>query len=280
MNNALLDLIESSLEFHYYRGGNIETTLRNDFHSQPFMVVGQVVNNGYTSTLADGTCLQIDDGCGYCAPAQALRKAFNYNDKPAMFHWAHIDFFIGHKIDLARFIPFPSVFAPKFGIDIGRINRRLLEIHQTECLSIQQIAERKRLGMELFEILIKDINSDQIIQEEQVRLLNRMQPVLQYIHEHIQDPIQTQRLASLFDLSNSRFHELFSACTGTSPGHYQLQIRLQQAQVQLTGTNKPIKDIAESCGFEDNHYFSRIFKKMFGLSPSQYRNSSAPEQPA
>lgn len=52
-----------------------------------------------------------------------------------------------------------------------------------------------------------------------------------------------------------------------------LKIRIDRAKELLDFTDKSIADIAESSGFQDQNYFARIFKKITGVSPSQYRNS-------
>ena len=52
-----------------------------------------------------------------------------------------------------------------------------------------------------------------------------------------------------------------------------LKIRIDRAKELLDFTDKSIADIAESSGFQDQNYFARIFKKITGVSPTQYRNS-------
>lgn len=52
-----------------------------------------------------------------------------------------------------------------------------------------------------------------------------------------------------------------------------LKIRIDRAKELLDFTDKSIANIAESSGFQDQNYFARIFKKITGVSPTQYRNS-------
>ncbi len=269
MHAGLARLIETTLQFRYYRGGNYHTIISDQPHSMPQMVVGQIVGNGLKSyTDLHGDYI-VNDGDGYCTPAGTLKRSVHLKNDAAMFHWAHVDFFVFNGVDLARLVDFPPVFSNNKGKQIGKINRRLLQIWEQEHLSLPDIIERKRLGMQLLEVLID--NTETIINAERLRLLERMQPILEHMHDHIADPLQAQNLAALFDLSFSRFYELFTEATGISPGQYQLQLRLKHAQTQLVSTDHPIKDIAESIGYADNHYFSRIFKKTFGMTPGNYR---------
>lgn len=66
---------------------------------------------------------------------------------------------------------------------------------------------------------------------------------------------------------SSRFREI----TGESVHQYQLNMKLESAYKDLRGGNRTIKDVADSYGFCDAYYFSRLFKKKFGLSPKQVK---------
>lgn len=62
------------------------------------------------------------------------------------------------------------------------------------------------------------------------------------------------------------------AITGENPSAYIQKIRLEKAQRMLqVEPNMSIGEIALKCGFEDFAYFSRVFKKKYGVMPSQYR---------
>lgn len=59
--------------------------------------------------------------------------------------------------------------------------------------------------------------------------------------------------------------------TGHSPIDYFFQMKMQKASQQLDFTNRSVKDIAMSMGFDDPYYFSKRFKKITGMSPRKYR---------
>ena len=77
--------------------------------------------------------------------------------------------------------------------------------------------------------------------------------------------------ASLCAMSESRFSHLFRQIMGVSPHQYFLKMRLEQAQGYLQDSDLSIAQIAQLTGFEDALYFSRLFKKYFGVAPSSYR---------
>ncbi|MEX1119458.1 MAG: helix-turn-helix domain-containing protein [Terrimicrobiaceae bacterium] len=80
-----------------------------------------------------------------------------------------------------------------------------------------------------------------------------------------------QEFARSMNLSPSRFSALFRARTGISPVQYHLRLRMQTACQLLDATSSSIKEIANHCGYPDPYYFSRLFKKITGLNPSEYR---------
>lgn len=73
--------------------------------------------------------------------------------------------------------------------------------------------------------------------------------------------------------SKCHFIRLFKEATGLTPIDYRICIRLENACSLLRSTSYSIREISEAVGFTDAAYFSRLFKKRFGQSPQNYRNS-------
>ena len=72
-------------------------------------------------------------------------------------------------------------------------------------------------------------------------------------------------------ISERHFRTLFAQVNDLPPLHFLLRIRLEQAAERLIHTQETVKSISYECGFPDNFYFSRLFKKYYNLSPQQYR---------
>ena len=72
-------------------------------------------------------------------------------------------------------------------------------------------------------------------------------------------------------MSISWFNKSFKAATGTSPMKYIQTIRIRNAQTLLETTDYSISDVASFVGYENPLYFSRLFRKAKGMSPSAYR---------
>jgi transcriptional regulator GlxA family with amidase domain len=83
-----------------------------------------------------------------------------------------------------------------------------------------------------------------------------------------------EKEARKLSVSYAHFRRLFEEFFQVPPGAFLLAARLEKAAALLTGTNLPIRRIAHECGFEDEFYFSRIFKKYRKYSPKNYREKN------
>jgi len=92
--------------------------------------------------------------------------------------------------------------------------------------------------------------------------------VQDYIDHHLQRDLSIQELAEVSGHSVGHFHRQFRQATGETPGQYLTRRRLETAWLYLRQSGLPIKEIAAAVGFHDPLYFSRVFRKHFGQSPS------------
>lgn len=120
------------------------------------------------------------------------------------------------------------------------------------------------------------IQDFQIIMESyQVEESRReIQAIMDYIRQHLSEPLQLQDIADQFGFSYSYLSSLISNASNETFTEYLNRIRIEQACRLLQSTNKSISEIALACGYSDSGYFSRIFRKLMGKSPRQYRNLS------
>ena len=95
---------------------------------------------------------------------------------------------------------------------------------------------------------------------------------ISYINSFYATDVRVPLLAKLENLSTSRFNALFTAKHGISPMQYILKTRLNAACDLLMSTDLTIKEISSYVGYDDPHYFSRIFKRHIGFTPIGYRN--------
>ena len=93
----------------------------------------------------------------------------------------------------------------------------------------------------------------------------------EYIAAHFSEELTLSRVADEIGLNPSYLSSLFKQVTGESFKEYLNSIRIKEAQHLLSNTSYPIMQIAVSCGFSDQSYFTKVFKKCTGLTPRQYR---------
>lgn len=101
--------------------------------------------------------------------------------------------------------------------------------------------------------------------------LKRAQMLFDYIAEHYNEPITSEQLAKLCHVNESYFCRFFKKNFGRSPLTYLNEYRIEKAANLLKKTQKSITEVAIETGYEDINYFSRTFKKLKNLSPTEFR---------
>ncbi|MGK6350025.1 helix-turn-helix domain-containing protein [Parapedobacter sp. DT-150] len=96
------------------------------------------------------------------------------------------------------------------------------------------------------------------------------------LQHELSNPIYMQDLVAEFPLSYSTFRKSFKRITGKSPNQYHLDLRLDKAEELLKSTSLTVQEIGYHTGFESPYYFSRLFKKKFGVSPKGFRKALVP----
>jgi len=91
------------------------------------------------------------------------------------------------------------------------------------------------------------------------------------MRQNPRDSIDFAVMAKETGMSYSSFRRLFKKSTGLAPNQYLLDVRIRKARLLLINTNLNICDVALECGFDNNFYFSKLFKSREGMSPKQFR---------
>ena len=95
-------------------------------------------------------------------------------------------------------------------------------------------------------------------------------PAKKYIDEHYKEDISVSDLAAICNLSETHLRRLFARVLSVSPTEYRLNLRMREAKDLLLSGNFDVSEVASAVGFEDANYFSRVFKKHTGQSPSAF----------
>lgn len=95
--------------------------------------------------------------------------------------------------------------------------------------------------------------------------------VARYLNQHYAEDIPIEQLVRRFYISPYHLSHMFKQKTGYSVKQYVLRRRIGEAQIRLVNTKDTVQTISEAVGFEDTSYFSRIFSKYTGFTPTEYR---------
>jgi AraC family transcriptional regulator len=106
---------------------------------------------------------------------------------------------------------------------------------------------------------------------QRARYEARLNRVLDHIYDHLDEPLDIDRLAEIACLSPYHWHRIYQAMYGETVAATVRRLRLHRAAGYLANGSMPIAQIAERSGYSSLQSFSRTFRAMFGMPPAQYR---------
>lgn len=140
-----------------------------------------------------------------------------------------------------------------------------------ECItSIQTIEDLYALGEKLQEIT--EVFMSSISQQRKKSVNELIKQATDYIALYYTRPLTLEDLSNHVHLNSSYFSSLFKNNTGTSFKSYLNMIRTENSKSLLSSGDLPLMQVASRVGYQDYNYFSKVFKKLVGMTPSQYRN--------
>lgn len=133
--------------------------------------------------------------------------------------------------------------------------------------SFTKVYRERAYFMEILHYMILWSSFKQNINYDKFR---KVEKVSEYILNHYAEPIKLKDLSSYIGLSPSYLQVIFKEITGTSPIDYLINVRINKAKELFKDGISNIAEVADAVGFNDPFYFSRTFKKLEGISPSEY----------
>jgi AraC family transcriptional regulator of arabinose operon len=109
---------------------------------------------------------------------------------------------------------------------------------------------------------------------------SRITSAVAHMHSHLAEPLAISQLAALVNLSPARFRHLFKAQYGVGPSQYLQNLRLRRARVLIERTFLSVKEVMALVGYNDPSHFSRDFRRVHGVSPSELRRPGTATSPA
>ncbi len=252
-------------------GINIEFLKKDGFYSipnegvthvkvLPYLSVVQSLEGHYDIALGNSEKCKTTDGGFFIAPAgvrQTITHHVNEKSGKMSCRWIFVDARINREFSPDSLYTFPTVIN---GDERHELNSIFERIFKTDD-AFENYADCCRLLGYL----------TKLGEEARESSHGGLKTALSYISEHYAERITVKTLADSSNMSESNFYALFKKLVGTSPIAYLNNYRLSAAANALSQSTRSIKEIAFSVGIDDSMYFSKLFRKTYGMSPSEYR---------
>ncbi|XRG77159.1 AraC family transcriptional regulator [Rossellomorea sp. GAMAL-10_SWC] len=184
-----------------------------------------------------------------------------------------------HKINIAFLdINLPGRSGLEFGEELRALNKDVDIIMVTAYQSFDYAQQSIRIGVldyltkpiiesELYKVLSKYSDTDTSNQYSSL-----IHQTLIYIHDHFAEKLSLSDVAREVHTNHTYLSRKFHEEVGVSFSEYLIDYRIQAAKRYLTNNpNWNISDVAENSGFNSQHYFSTLFRKIEGITPKEYR---------
>lgn len=159
---------------------------------------------------------------------------------------------------------------------VGRITRELLE---RSCLSdenadsilkMKSLYAASQADIFVIEAERKISNILQYIEKAPGRYSRNVAEALSIIHDNYAKPLSLESVADAIGISPGRLSRLFVEEIGQGFSRYLVMFRIKQAKIMLERPNASVKAVSVACGYPDQNYFARLFKKVSGTTPTAY----------
>ena len=182
----------------------------------------------------------------------------------------YVFFSEGTSLDIvkARALELCSLLS-RTAIEGGAPTDSILKLNNQFLQNLQQINTIDTLCHKLQEIV--ETFSESLFNYIPSKNHEIIKKAILYISEHFNGSLTLEDVASHVHLHPSYFSTLFKTCTGSAFKEYLNMVRIEESKRLLANTDFSIIDIAMAVGFEDQSYFSKVFKKYTGLTPKQFR---------
>lgn len=182
----------------------------------------------------------------------------------------YVFFAEGNKLEVvkSRALELASLLS-RAAIEGGATSDSVLKVNNQFLMSLQSISDLDELCYRLQETI--DVFTDCMFNYIPTKGNEITKKAIRYISKNFTKNLTLDMVADHVHLNPAYFSTLFKQSTGSSFKEYLNMVRIEESKRLLANTEHSIIDIALATGFEDQSYFSKVFKKYTGLTPKQYR---------
>ncbi len=260
------------LQLDYFQPGLLIPRAKEFTHlkTMPYAILVQVLEGRYRINCLDSS-FDVLPGRVALIPANTQVEFIHCPRKGGLIrtHWVHFRFSYHGLIDFLSLYRTPFCLPTEVSKEIGLIITQSLHLSKEPRESPNTLVAEYVQASRLLEVVcrVSELDSEALESVEK----QRFRPLLQYMHDHLHEPLTIAKLAQNAGLSTSRFHSLFLKEFGSSPMRYLKKVRLEFAARLLARDNLKLTHVAELSGFADEFHLSHAFKSYFSMSPKAYR---------
>jgi AraC-like DNA-binding protein len=205
--------------------------------------------------------------CGFHIEQQQCPHLFDV-------YWVH---FIPTSLGLRHMLLHgPSLFA--WPEEIYECHRSTLEtlplLFEKPNAKVWRVAEVCRVHAMLLHLIADYLRENQIESPLQSNeLFMRIKPSIDFMNENIHSPLSLADIAARAHLAPTYFHKVFRELFQSTPLAYLTRRRLDVARQLLSSTSLPVKEVAHRVGYDNEFYFSRLFRRHFAMPPRDFKNN-------
>ncbi len=185
---------------------------------------------------------------------------WSYRHSWIHFHGAEVEGIVADSgLKVGEVIPF----------HVPEVMEKYLELIYHEIIGLKR--EDRIILRNLFQNLLHEIARNTQPESSRKNPPEGILKAKRYLETNYLRRISLGQLAKLAAMSVPHFCNEFKACFGSSPIDYLIDFRLKQAEYLLGNLNLRINEVAAQVGYPDLFYFSKLFKKRYGMSPGKFR---------
>ncbi|MGZ0039991.1 AraC family transcriptional regulator [Paenibacillus ottowii] len=255
-------------------------------NGRKFKETGKILRN-FTRTLSHHEFVLVTEGAGsiaiggktyllkqgmlfYIGPGVLHSLQPDPNEPPRFltvhFSYARVNFNDGQWdiTDEPRMLPLHAAQELKDNYSIQDIFHKLVDCWDAKLPGYELMSRTllQQLGVSIFQSVRK--------QQWSGSNSRKIENIIQYMHQHINSKVTLTELSEMVQLAPTYLSRTFKETTGYSVIEFFNKIKMDKAKELLIEGDKKVKEVAQALGYTDEFYFSRIFKRMEGVSPSEY----------
>ena len=208
---------------------------------------------------------RLEKSDAFCIPRNVRHKYYADEKEPWSILWVHFkgDNTNYFPLEERKIVHINSRHSDNRMMVLFNLLFRVLERNYTigNFIYISQV-----LSLILSEIYFREKVDESSVQDRHVTM------VIRYMYQHLRENLTLEEISEEVQLSKSYLNAVFKAQTGKSPVEFFIHLKMQEACKLLKSTDYYIYEVSAELGYTDQYYFSRIFKKVVGVSPKDYKN--------